>query len=301
MFKLLRKLNVDNFNTDEVRRLLDSHFHPELGGNVTTVLANGKELSSEETQEYWATGFKRRVPRTRRKRLYYFSVNTRGYGEQNLIGAICLKYVWPEFFKIYKKGAILVYELDERWNSSIYEGQVTYAEQISYQRADYDGSMPQGMSGLQADNFPFNVMQIAAYGIYPLILFDFSYIWDLVFVYIPDHSIKYSPMTEGGSYADILWHLHHVYDDQWTFDSSRGPKSKASPRIKPTSNIVYFEWVISQINDRMHDLLSFSDPLQREQLAMTFSRAVFDCVLSVSSQLPYMSKTCTAPLKLDSF
>jgi hypothetical protein len=148
------------------------------------------------------------------------------------------------------------------------------------------------MSGLQTENFPSNVLQIAALGIYPLILFDFVHTWgDLTIVYVPDLALEHSQMLQSGAFSHLLWRLHHVYDDQWTFDSRRGPKSATPAKaIKPFENIEFIRWTIAQIANRMYELLAFSDFIQREQFAMTFSRAVFDAILAVSTELPYMSK-----------
>ena len=91
--------------------------------------------------------------------------------------------------------------------------------------------------------------------------------------------------------TSTLWMLHHIFDDQWTFDGSRGFKSSASAKdLNPIENLGYLTWLIQKIDERMNDIQLMSDPLHREQVCMTFSRAVCDSILSVSAELPYMAK-----------
>lgn len=135
-------------------------------------------------------------------------------------------------------------------------------------------------------------MLLGAAGVYPFILYDYVHTSaNIVILYAPDRSIEHNQMQEGGAYANVLYRMTHVFDDQWTFDGFRGPKTSApSVATIPVKNLDYFAWLAGLINDRMLDILALGDPLVKEQTSMTFSRAVFDCVLSTSSQLPYMSK-----------
>jgi len=99
-------------------------------------------------------------------------------------------------------------------------------------------------------------------------------------------------MIEGRTlYQETLWKVQHVFDDQWTFDGSRGPKSAANPiLLNPIKQLGYFDWFIGQVNERMLDTIAISDPFVREQLGMTINRAICDAQLCVTTQLPYMSK-----------
>lgn len=112
-------------------------------------------------------------------------------------------------------------------------------------------------------------------------------------MYIPDQAFEYSQMMDGRTnYQEILWDIHHIFDDQWTFDSSRGPKLRADKKnLNPVKQqLNYFQWFINKINERMQDIMGISDPFLREQLGMTINRAIFDAQLCISSELPYMSK-----------
>jgi hypothetical protein len=151
---------------------------------------------------------------------------------------------------------------------------------------------PQDMSGLQSENFPFTALQVAAFGIYPLILFELEHTsGNLTCIYIPPKAFRHAQMMEPGAFLHILCRLHHVFNDQWTFDGFPGPKSATpSERIIPTQCLEFISWVGKNISARMEDLLLIEDPVCREQLAMTFNRAACDGILAAAAQLPYMSK-----------
>jgi hypothetical protein len=91
-------------------------------------------------------------------------------------------------------------------------------------------------------------------------------------------------MIEGRTlFQEILWKIHHVFDDQWTFDSSRGPKTGADINfMNPIKQLGYFDWFLNQVSNRMSDIIAISDPFIREQLGMTINRAICDAQLCVT-------------------
>lgn len=291
MFKVTYILTKENFGNDEVKDYLFQQFHPDYAQSAVTYFG-GKQLTEDESQERWAHDFRHKLPRRRIDRLNYITNSTNQYWQQNHVGTVCQKHVWPEFFKVFPRGKILLGEIASEWYTSIWHGQFDHSRLVDYKKKHPSGLVPQEMSGLLSDSFPLNSLLIAAYGIYPLVLFDYVLTsGNLVFIYVPQESFRHSQMTESGAYVNVLWRLHHVLNDQWTFNGSRGPKSEASSeRIGPTENLKFIQWTVESIGERMDDLIALSTPLQREQLAMTFSRAVCDAVLSVSTQLPYISK-----------
>ena len=98
-------------------------------------------------------------------------------------------------------------------------------------------------------------------------------------------------MTEATTlYTKILWDMHHLFDDQWTFDGFRGPKSSIEPSLlNPINQLDYFDWLIKKIDLRMDEILLIDDYLLREKLVMTINRAIYDAQMSVISELPYIS------------
>ncbi len=291
MLELVRIVKCEELSSRELRDFLDGRFHPELASPEGILNLNGTTLSEEASQQRWGEDFVRDIPKTNHELLFWITQATNAYHMQNCVGRVCQKYVWREFFKAFPLGQIMLVHSPMEWMKRIWEGERALASEMGL-ATEHPLATPQGMSGLQAENFPLNVMLLGAAGIYPLTLFDFVHTSsDLIFVYIPDRAVAHAQMLETGPYSNVLWRLHHIFDDQWTFDSARGPKSAASETaMNPVKNLEYFTWFFGQIGGRMTDILSIASPLRREQLCMTFSRAVCDCVLSISAQLPYMAK-----------
>jgi hypothetical protein len=291
MFKLTHVLDKHSICDDEVTKYLDEHFHPELAPNGGSSFG-GRILSRSEDLEYWGQLFREHMPRKRLDRFIYICNHTDAYSYQNLCGRACQQIVWPAFFTAFPKGRILLIELDKIWFHDIWHGQFDYARRVGFKEGKFVGLHPQDMSGLQSENLPFSALQIAQFGTYPLILFGFRHTsGDLTCVYVPPNAFKHSQMTESGAFNHVLWHLHHVFNDQWTFDSHRGPKSITSAKhVKPTKCIDYIRWITDAVSIRMREILQIDDAIRREQLTMTFNRASCDAILAAASQLPYMSK-----------
>ena len=286
MFRHLMTLTAASLDDPSLTGLLDELFQPELGGHNCLMEVEGKQLAE------WAEDFWQNIPRIKHERLWYLSRSSISFWALRQAGRVCQRYVWPKFFSLFPKGCIVLLELDPSWFDLVWCQQFNWARDSHYSAPNSILDVPQEMSGFQSDNFPSNCLLVAAHGIYPLLLFDFVEIMEnIVFVYLPGEPMSYSQMRPRGVYQDILWHLCHAMDDQWTFDSSRGPKSKAQAQAFGCEDtIAYIKWTAETIGKRMGDLLGIPTALSREQLAMTFSRAVCDCVLSTTSELPYMSK-----------
>lgn len=292
MLKFKYILTSENFDSSEVRDFLDLQMRPDLMEGRGSTSVKGKSLTEDESQKYWADDFEKHLPRIKRQRLRYICKASGEYWNLNFSGRVCQKYVWPAFFESFPKGQILLLKLNDAWLNSVWTRQFNHSADINFEKDNPFFLSPQEMSGVQADLFPNNALLIASYGFYPFILSDFTHIsGNIILIYIPSVAFRHSQMTEGGAYEHILWKLHHILDDQWTFDGSRGPKSRMFTRkFNPISNVEFIKWVVNNINDRMKDMVQISDHIRCEQIAMTFSRAACDSVLSVSTQLPYMSK-----------
>jgi hypothetical protein len=289
MFTISHTLSHQDFSNDEVQAYLDARLRPD------PVMGEGFDYgdpSSEAMHAMWVEHFSGHLPRARYERLNYLARSSDNYWMRNSVGRICCKYVWPAFFKAFPGGKILLAEIDEAWMRDVWGGQMQRAMEVDYRKANPMGDVPQEMSGLQTDGLPATSLLVAAYGIYPLVLFDAAMLSpDVIVMYVPDRAIEHSQMEQRGAHTNILWHLQHVSDDQWTFDGFRGPKT-ATPakRVRPTENLSYIEWVVGKTNERMQQLLGML-PVDRQKLGMTFNRAVYDSVLAASSQLPYMAKS----------
>ncbi len=285
MYRIAHILDKNNFRDETVSDFLEERF---LLKDIQKMATKASTIKHRQDLDEWGSYFKDHLPRNRHDRFHYICRGTGGYHYSNYQGRACQKFVWPEFFKLFPKGKILLLDLDEQWFHATWNGQFDYAKEIGWDEEKEHLMAPQDMSGLKTDNFPFSAMQIAQFGIYPLILFDIYYNF-IVNIYVPSRAFEHSQMH--GPFRHVLMSLHHVFDDQWTFDGYRGPKSRTlSKYMKPTACLDYLGWVVQATNARMSDLLKIEDALKREQLAMTFNRAVCDGILAVTTQLPYMSK-----------
>ena len=206
--------------------------------------------------------------------LYYIRDALERGGNINQMGRIMLHHIWPLFFSKFPSGQIWMMEIDQKWQDEIWFGQRTLAIESGYLEKNPGLYSPQEMSGLDSYNFPYNSFNILSYGIYPLIT-----------------TIHYQMTEESTLYTRILWDMHHIFDDQWTFDSDRGPKNSVHPfHIIPTEQLEYYEWFIRLINGCMEHIISIGDFLKREQLVLTLNRSIFDAQLSTVTELPYVAK-----------
>lgn len=288
MFQVFHKVNSESISDRELSLWLNEHFQINVGEQ--------KEKSSleryYETQE-WGNELKKNCPESLEKSLFYICNSSITYHHLNYIGCTSLFHTWPIFLEKFPLGQIWLLKITEQWQNEIWQGEKQIANMTGYNQKHPEGYHPQEFSGLQAENFPLTALNILAYGIYPLILCSYIYtIFGLVFIYVPDRAFKHSQMIEGETlYQETLWSIHHIFDDQWTFDGSRGPKVAADAiRLNPIKQLNYFDWFISKVNDRMSDIIAISNPFVREQLGMTVNRAICDAQLCITSELPYMSK-----------
>ena len=288
--QIIRAVDVGSQHLDT---LLDSYFHPELVSLCTPVMNNNSSLDNSHDADVRMTADAHRllksIPKEDFEFLNFISEATNYFHLGNHRGRFCTRFVWPWFFERFPAGSILIFALDGAWHDR------TFSEGLRFVRSLPEDSektflFPQGMSGLTATEFPRNVLLLPSLGIYPLVCgYPCSTASDLIFVYIPDRCFEHSQIMDSGSFTNVLWMLHHVLDDQWTFDGSRGPKSKIPDDIPVADVTSFFCFVTDLLSLRMHELLE-KPFLEREQLAMTYSRAVSDTVLAVSSELPYMAK-----------
>lgn len=298
MFNNICKINAESLHGDKIKDLenwMDDKF--QLNISITdensTRIVNKFDNEDKTAMDKYGINMRNNCPESSAKSLFYIRINTQ-YSHLNHLGRYCLHHVWPLFFEKFPLGQIWIIETDKSWWEKIWEGQKELSTR--YQQFYPEQSPPQEMTGLLTDEFHYNSLNILSYGIYPLILSNFftlgSLFSGLTFLYIPDNASKHSQMTEANTlYTRTLWDLHGIFDDQWTFDGSRGPKS-AGDHIKfnPIKQLDYFQWFIEKIDERMKDIISIENPLIREQLVMTVNRAIVDAQISVTAELPYISK-----------
>lgn len=295
MFKIKRIIQPEDLNGENLKDLevwTDSKF--QLNFEFDGEVYNKFDFEDRLELNKFGKMMMENCPSSLGLSLFYLRNHTE-YHQVNQIGRYCLYHVWPLFFEKFPLGQIWIIENQKSWYEKIWEGQEKIAKDFDYKKNNPTGFSPQEMTGLQTDSFPFTALNILSYGIYPLISCTFtsvSSLTNLTFLYVPDRAFKHSQMTEAETlYNQILWDLHHVFDDQWTFDSSRGPKSDSNDiLLNPIKQLDYFKWFIGKINDRMSDILLIDNSLLREKLVMTINRAIYDAQIAVTSEIPYISK-----------
>jgi len=297
MFRVLRNVDYDNLFDKELASWLDDQFQTEIADQQQEQEKDkieGLEFLTETAKmQEWGMGLKKNAPKSPEESLFYICKSSTNYPYQNYVSRTSLFYTWPLFFEKFPLGQIWLPKISKRWWDEIWRGEKQIAQKTVYNAKHPEGFLPQEASGLQVENFPLTALNTLAYGIYPLILCDYiNTSADLVFIYIPDRAFKYSQMIEERTiFQETLWKIHHVFDDQWTFDSFRGPKTPADMiRMNPIKQLGYFDWFLNQVSNRMSDIIAISDPFVREQLGMTINRAICDAQLCITSELPYISK-----------
>ena len=299
MFKIIRKIRPANLigsKLNEIESWIDEQFYlniPIQENDIETI-ENKFEVKDKVELDKFGKEMRKNCPDSLGKSLFYIREHT-DYPRGNHLGRYCLYHVWPLFFEKFPLGQIWIIELPKSWTQEVWKGQRELAIKYGYDKSNPTGFSAQEMTGLQIDNFHLHSLNILSYGIYPLILSNFISIGlksNLTLLYIPDRAFEYSQMMEADTlYTNILWDFHHLFDDQWTFDSSRGAKSSTSGIIlNPINLLDYFQWFIDKIDNRMKDIISIEDHLLREKLVMTVNRAIYDALLSVTTELPYISK-----------
>jgi len=297
VFRIVHRIDIGNISSKELASWLDERFGTEQaeGKSTFTVRDTAAEvaISHESWMRKWGDKFRRHCPKSLGKSLFYICRESESYPNKNFLSRIYLNYGWPLFFERFPHGQIWLCEISIEWFEKLWEKHRLLATEIKHDWEADGIYLPHEFSGLQAENFPLAALSTMSCGIYPLILCDYvNTFTHLTLIYIPDQAFTYSQMTESGTlYQETLWKFHHVLDDQWTFDGSRGPKSKVSEQsFSPIEQLTYFDWFIDQVSQRMSDIIAISDPITREQIGMTINRAICDAHLCITSELPYMSK-----------
>jgi hypothetical protein len=292
MLRILTKIDAADYADSEVQQLLDGYFEPEL-------IARGERTSEVEilhgvySAGQWARRMKEGCPENLGLALFHIAKRGEYTMPANLGGRVAQQWVWPFFFEKFPLGQIWIIDADMDWLRQMWAGHRAIAACAGYRPED-PVACPQEFSGLLSDTLPHSVLVLAAFGVYPLAICSFSFTSSgLIFMYIPDRAFVHSQMTEGNTlHQEVMYSLSDLYDDGLSDTSRRGPKSGADPvNLNPLHCLEYLDWIISQLAERMQDLLNVQDAMDREQMAMTANRVVCDALLCSVVELPYMSKT----------
>jgi len=288
MLSIIKKIKLSDMSDKGIYDMMDNMFEGYLLDNkMEPKVKFDVDTYSEEVK--WGHEFLASAPRDPVDFIKALSTNFAcPYG--NLRGRILFNYVFKEFYSRFPLGQIWILEIDQSWTDLVW---ATEKENKTTTGIDYFGVPPYGFTGLQEENFIEMALNVLSFCVYPVFSSEITFpLSNYVICYFPDRGYKYSQMTENNSiYTHLLWKFHHVFDDEWTFDSSRGPKSAADPLIfNPINLVEYFEWYIETVDKCLCKLILF-DNTTRQQTIMTLNGLVCDLFFSITSDMPFLSKT----------
>jgi len=286
IFKKIKRIDMSNKDVyDALDNMFQGYLLDDQCENRTVTI----EVDAYSEVQKWGNHFVEKAPKNPVDFLKYLST---AYGEcpyGNLHGRIMFKYVFNEFFTQFPLGQIWILDIDNSWYDLVWETQSKNSKDTG---VNYFGVSPYGFTGFQEENLINSALNVLSFGTYPV--FDMEIIFptaNSIICFIPDRGYKYSQMTESNTlYTHLLWKFHHVFDDQWTFDSSRGPKSAFDPVVFNPINILdYFEWYIGKLSLCLDKLCTLND-ISRQQTAMTLNGLICDLFFTITSDLPFLSK-----------
>ena len=288
MLEIVRRVDAGNFQSDELWDWLDVQY------NTKSFLENSRMTNLDAIAEYqnWGLAVLDNCPDDLASAFFYITDASSRYPQVNLQGRLNWGLIWPKFFDLFPLANIWFCRYDDRWDD-------LYASGVKQMFADAGGKLspldpPLGMTGLTSFEFPFIALSFLSSCVYPLVLMDIGAgPSGTVVVYIPDRAFSHSQIGSTPSiHQKIMRKVHHIFDDEWTVTSTRGPKQRADHRVlNPILCADFLEWFILTIGKRMVDLSEIPDVYLREKTGMTINRAMIDSQLSTVSELPYLSKS----------
>ncbi|NSW92574.1 MAG: hypothetical protein HPY74_18285 [Firmicutes bacterium] len=292
MISIYKKLKRVDLRSQELHDWLDKKFQGRLVFQPEESELNIKyNYMLETNMDEWGFDYCKSAPKDVKEFIQYTALNCISFTYKNLVGRTLFRYVFPEFFQRFPLGQIWLIETDENWFLTSWATQKKFADKNGMK--SFIGEYPQEFSGFQEENLLNMALEVLSYSLYPLLFCEIVPVSpDLTLMFIPDRAMQYSQMKEAETlYVHLLWKFHHIFDDQWTFDSSRGPKTAADSTVFNPINILdYFEWYIDLLNYRLEELNHMSEDHIRQQRAMTLNSTICDLFFCISSEIPYLSK-----------
>jgi len=288
MLSIIKKIKLSDMGERGIYDMLDNMFEGYLlDNNMDTKVKFDVDTYSEEVK--WGEAFLASAPQDAIDFIKHLSTEfVCPYG--NLRGRILFNYVFKGFFSMFPLGQIWILEIDQSWNDLIW---ATEKENKTTTGIDHFGVPPYGFTGLQEENFVAMALNVLSFCIYPVLTSEITIpASNYAICYLPDRGYRYSQLSENNSiYTHLLWKFHHVFDDEWTFDSGRGPKSAADPLVFDPQNLLeFFEWYIKTVDKCLCKLILLESK-QRQQTTMTLNGLICDLFFSITSDMPFLSKT----------
>lgn len=290
MINIKRKINKFDLNK-ELLSWLDSQFQTELQ-------LKNQENKSEHTKflknriKEWGEGFENNLPSELKDFFIYVTASADKFPYYNLNSKVLFKYIFPSFFNKFESGQIWIVETNEIWRDTSWSNEYKIARKHGIE--ERLGQYPHEFTGMKEEIFPEMSIDIITYALYPLMPCEVIHLaFGLDLIFIPDHIFEYSQMKEADTlYTHLLWKMHHLFDDQWTFDSLRGPKSSYSKDTFELNDLLnFYEWYINSLSNKIEELLTIEETNLRQQRVMTLNSILSDMFFSITSQIPYLAKT----------
>lgn len=285
MFKVKHKITYENLSNNELADWLDEKFY--LKGIHSNI------WHETELMHKWGINFKKNMPSSLDELFFYIVHSLNSYHSGNYIGRVALTYVWPSFFEKFPNGQIWIIEISDKWWDTISSEEKKLAKSTKYKDKFPDGFFPQEATGLQTEHFPFFALNILSYGIYPIVLFHYIFVnSNLIFLYIPDRTFKYSQMNKGNQvFKYIFENISFVFDNREEFDPYDSQKEMADHILfNPIKLFSYYDWGIQKIEKRILDICNIKNNSKSFLLGMTVNRALYDTLLCILYDSPYISK-----------
>ncbi len=273
---------------------MDKEFNLEIfresRQGLTVIVPNYFQKELKELQER-GKDYIGKLNSSPEEKFFYLTMD-KGYSYGNLSGRWFQDVVWPEFFSLYPKGRIFILSFQADW---LYK---TWGTQKKLAKDDLKGfyfkdGVPHELAGVSITSFPWIAMRFLSFGVYPLVLGSFTVPYEQFFgfFYIPDQTLHHSQVLNSTyPYRNILEILFDYFNDQWTFDGSRGPKQQFPPtNYNFLESLDYIRWFCTQIKNRMEELCNIADEFVQFKIGSTLNRAIVDAICSMTSEVPYFS------------
>lgn len=253
-------------------------------------------IKLQETLE-WGEDFKQYYPTDPRDAFFYIRNKTHRYPRGNLQGRASFNYIWPKFFETFPLGEIWLIDLSyDKWFYPMWDNgkKLANMKNISLQKDNV--FQPLQATGFSGESFPLIALSFMETCIFPYLTALYSHTAptsNLVFLYIPDRTFNYSILNTDTTFTKMFFSigLDSVYSDNEAFDAY-GSKFEADIRdINPIKLKNFFDWFIHRVGETMEYILAIEDAEEREKVAMTLNRAIWDAQIAICSEIPYISKT----------
>lgn len=297
MFNILHKITYKDLKDPKLGRWLDKRFY----ANVEPKEKSAEEkryamIKLQETLE-WGQDFNRHYPTDPQNAFFYVRNRTHSYPRGNLQGRASFSYIWPKFFETFPLGEIWLIDLSyDKWFYPMWDNGKKLADMNNINLQKDNVFQPQEATGFSGESFPLIALSFMETCVFPYLTALYSHTSptsNLVFLYIPDRTFNYSILNTDTTFSKMFFSigLDSIYSDEEAFDTY-GSKFEADIRdINPIKLKNFFDWFIHRVGETMQYILEIEDPEEREKVAMTLNRAIWDAQIAICSEIPYVSKT----------